>query len=101
MYNEKVFFEGLPKSAFGKHYNVEVRGAVRSPYDGRQEVITFNSKLIAENEDLFMFMAECGGIDLIYKERVLSLICTEKPKHGTNNHKNILDEYFRKSAERY
>ena len=101
MYNEKIFSEGLPKSAFGKHYNVEVRSAVRDIFNGCQSIITFNSKLIAENEEQFMFMSECGGIDLIYKERVLSMLCTEKPKHGTNNHKNILDEYFRKSAERY
>jgi hypothetical protein len=101
MYNEKVFFEGLPKCAFGKHYNVEVRSAARDIFNGHQSIITFNSKLIAENENLFMFMSESGGIDLIYKERVLSMICTEKPKHGTNNYKNILDEYLRKSTKQY
>lgn len=98
MYNEKVFFDGLPKSAFGKHYNVEVRGAVKDPYDGRSPIMTFNSKLIAECPDQFMFMSECGGIDMIYKERVLSMICTEKPKHGTSCYKNILDKYARKST---
>lgn len=101
MYNEKVFFDGLPKSAFGKHYNIEFRGAHKDPVTDRTPIITLNSKLIAECHDMFMFMSECGGIDLIYKERILSMICTEKPKHGTNNHKNILDEYFRKSDKRY
>ena len=100
MYNEKVFFEGLPKSAFGKHYNIAFREAIKDP-SGLSKISTFNSKLIAENEEQFMFMTECGGIDLIYKERILSMICTEKPRYGTSNHKNILDEYFRKSAERY
>ena len=98
MYNEKVFFEGLPKSAFGKHYNVEVRGAYRDPITDCQTVVTFNSKLIAECPDQFMFMSECGGIDMIYKERVLSMICTEKPKHESYCYKNILDRYARKST---
>lgn len=96
MYNEKVFFEGLPKSAFGKHYNLEVRGARRDPITDRETVFTLNSKLIAECPDQFMFMSECGGIDMIYKERILSMICTEKPKHGTNCYKYILDKYARK-----
>lgn len=96
MYNEKVFFEGLPKSAFGKHYNVEFRGAMKDPFDGRSPIITLNSKLIAECHDMFMFMSECGGIDLIYKERILSMICTEKPKHESYCYKNILDRYARK-----
>lgn len=98
MYNEKVFFDGLPKSAFGKHYNVEFRGGYKDPITDRQPIFTFNSKLIAECPDMFMFMSECGGIDLIYKERILSMICTEKPKHESNCYKNILDRYARKST---
>lgn len=97
MYNEKVFFEGLPKSAFGKHYNVEWKTAIRN-FDGLPQVMTLNSKLIAECPDMFMFMSECGGIDLIYKERILSMICTEKPKHESYCYKNILDRYARKST---
>lgn len=98
MYNEKVFFDGLPKSAFGKHYNVELRGARRDPITDRQPIFTFNSKLIAECKDMFMFMSECGGIDLIYKERILSMICTEKPKHESYYYKDILDRWARKST---
>lgn len=96
MYNDKVFFEGLPKSAFGKHYNLEVYGARRDPITDREAVFTLNSKLIAECHDLFMFMSECGGIDIIHKERIISMICTEKPKHGTSSYKDILDKYARK-----
>ena len=98
MYNEKLFSDGLPKSAFGKHYNVEFRGAHRDPITDRQSIITLNSKLIAECHDMFMFMSECGGIDLIYKERILSMICTEKPKHESYCYKDILNRYTRKST---
>lgn len=98
MYNEKVFFDGLPKSAFGKHYNIEFRGAHKDPVTDRTPIITLNSKLIAECHDMFMFMSECGGIDIIYKERILSMICTEKPEHESYCYKNILDRYARKST---
>ena len=42
MYNEKVFFDGLPKSAFGKHYNIEFRRAHRDPVTDRTPIITLN-----------------------------------------------------------
>ena len=98
MYNEKLFADGLPKSAFRKHYNIEFRGAYRDPITDRQSIITLNSKLIAECRDMFMFMSECSGIDLIYKERILSMICTEKPKHESYCYKDIINRYTRKST---
>lgn len=60
--------------------------------------MTLNSKLIAECSDMFMFMSRCGGIDMIYKERILSMICTEKPKYETSYYRDILDKYARKST---
>lgn len=98
MYNEKVWLEGLPKSAFGKYYNVEFYVGEKRIDDNSPRIATFNSKLIAEDAAMFMFMDETGGIEMINKSRLVSMICTERTRYESRYHKSIFDEYFRKST---